>query len=113
MHHGALICSKFGGDGQLIEEKRVDFAFPVQEDAKIALKDDPDVTLIRAFVSSGLSLIVNIKQCQKESREELLASITSQWPIGLYDTSVRNLRNGYLATGKEMGLILKNFQHST
>lgn len=81
MHHGALICSKFGGDGQLIEEKRVDFAFPVQEDAKIALKDDPDVTLIRAFVSSGLSLIVNIKQCQKESREELLASITSQWPI--------------------------------
>ena len=64
---------------KLIKEKRVDFAFPVQNDARTV--DEPAVTLIRAFVSSGCSLIVNIKQCQKESREELLTSLTSQWPI--------------------------------
>ena len=66
---------------QLIKEKSVDFAFPIQADAKAALKDVPDVTLIRAFVSSGCSMIVNTKQCEAESREQLLTSITSQWPI--------------------------------
>ena len=66
---------------KLIKNKSVDFAFPIQADAKEALKDEPDVTLIRAFVSSGFSLIVNMKQCQEESREQLFASITSQWPI--------------------------------
>ena len=65
----------------LMKTKRVDFAFPIQTDAKEALKDEPDVTLIRAFVSSGCSLIINMKQCQEESREELFTSITSQWPI--------------------------------
>ena len=65
----------------LIKTKRVDFAFPIQADAKEALKDEPDVTLIRAFVSSGCSLIMNMKQCQEESKEELFISITSQWPI--------------------------------
>ena len=65
----------------LIKTKRVDFAFPIQADAKEALKDEPDVTLIRAFVSSGCSMIVNTKICKAESREKLLASITSQWPI--------------------------------
>ena len=65
----------------LIKKKRVDFAFPIQVDAKAALKDEPDVTLIRAFVSSGFSLVMNMKQCQEESREQLFTSITSQWPI--------------------------------
>ena len=65
----------------LIKTKRVDFAFPIQADARQALKDEPDVTIIRAFVSSGCSLIVNMKQCQEESREELFTSLTSQWPI--------------------------------
>ena len=69
---------------ELIKEKKVDFAFPVQADAKAALKDVPDVTLIRAFVSSGCSMIVNTKQCEEESREQLLTSITSQWPILAY-----------------------------
>ena len=65
----------------LIKKKRVDFAFPIQANAKDALKDETDVTLIRAFVSSGCSMIVNTKICEAESREQLLTSITSQWPI--------------------------------
>ena len=65
----------------LIKRRKVDFAFPIQADAKTALKDEPDVTVIRAFVSSGCSLIVNLKQCQEESRQQLFTSITSQWPI--------------------------------
>ena len=65
----------------LIKRNRVDFAFPIQADAKDALKDEPDVTLIRAFVSSGCSMIVNTKICEAVSREQLLTSITSQWPI--------------------------------
>ena len=65
----------------LIKKKRVDFAFPIQADAKAALEHVPDVTLIRAFVSSGCSMIVNTKICEAESREQLLTSITSQWPI--------------------------------
>ena len=66
---------------ELIKTKRVDFAFPIQADIRQELKDEPDVTIIRAFVSSGCSLIVNMKQCQEESREELFTSLTSQWPI--------------------------------
>ena len=66
---------------ELIKKKRVDLAFPITADAKAALKNEPDVTLIRAFVSSGCSLIMNMKQCQEESREQLFTSITSQWPI--------------------------------
>ena len=65
----------------LIKKKKVDFAFPIQADAKAELKDEPEVTLIRAFVSSGVSMIVNTKQCEEESREQLFTSITSQWPI--------------------------------
>ena len=65
----------------LVKTKRVDFAFPIQTDAKEALKDEPDVTLIRAFISSGCSLIMNMKQCHEESREQLFTSIRSQWPI--------------------------------
>ena len=65
----------------LIKRKKVDFAFPIQADAKTALKDEPDVTLIRAFVSPGCSLIMNMKQCQEESRQQLFTSITSEWPI--------------------------------
>ena len=44
-----------------------------------ALMNELDVTLIRAFVSSGCSLIINMKQCQEESREELFTSFTSQF----------------------------------
>lgn len=66
---------------QLIIDKKVDFAFPIQVDVKEALEDIPYVTLVRAFVSMGCSLIVNINQCKAESREQLLASIMSQWPI--------------------------------
>lgn len=65
----------------LIKNKSVDFAFPIQADAKAALKDEAHVTLIRAFVSPGCSLIVNTKQCEEWSRAQLLTSITSQWPI--------------------------------
>jgi len=65
----------------LIKKKKVDFAFPIQADAKEELKDEREVTLIRAFVSSGVSMIVNTKQCEEESREQLFTSITSQWPI--------------------------------
>ena len=66
-----------------IKEKSVDFAFPIQSkqvDADEALKDS-SVTLIRAFVSPGCSMIVNTKHCEEGSREQLLTSITSQWPI--------------------------------
>lgn len=66
---------------KLIKNKSVDFAFPIQTDAKEALKDETNVTLIRAFVSPGCSLIVNTKQCEEGSRTQLLTSITSQWPI--------------------------------
>ena len=65
----------------LIKKKRVDFAFPIQAHAKAALEDEPDVTLIRAVVSSGCSMIMNMKQCQEESQEQLFTSIMSQWPI--------------------------------
>ena len=65
----------------LIKRKKVDFAFPIQADAKTALRDEPDVTLIRAFGSPGCSLIMNMKQCQEESRQQLFTSITSEWPI--------------------------------
>lgn len=66
---------------KLIEDKKVDFGFPILSDAKARLKSQPRVTFIRAFVSSGCSMIVNLKQCEAESREQLLTSITSQWPI--------------------------------
>ena len=66
---------------ELVKNKRVDFAFPIQADAKAALKNERNVTLIRAFVSSGCSMIVNTKICEAESREQLFTSITSQWPI--------------------------------
>ena len=66
---------------QLIKQKRVDFAFPILSKGKTALRDVKNVTVIRAFVSQGCSLIVNTKQCEKESRAQLLTSITSQWPI--------------------------------
>ena len=65
----------------LIKNRTVDLAFPIQADVKDKLKDLPYVTFIRAFVSKGCSLIVNTKQCEAESREQLLTSITSQWPI--------------------------------
>ena len=66
---------------ELIKNKSVDFAFPIQADAKDALKEETNVTLIRGFVSPGCSLIVNKKQCEEGSRAQLLTSITSQWPI--------------------------------
>ena len=66
---------------KLIKNKSVDFAFPLQADAKTALKDETNVTLIRGFVSPGCSLIVNTKQCEEGSRAQLLTSIMSQWPI--------------------------------
>lgn len=66
---------------KLIKNKSVDFAFPLQANAKAALKDETNVTLIRGFVSPGCSLIVNTKQCEEGSRAQLLTSITSQWPI--------------------------------
>ena len=66
---------------QLIKDMKVDFAFPIQTDAREELKDTKGVSVIRAFVSKGCSLIVNINQCQSESRVQLLTSITSQWPI--------------------------------
>ena len=67
---------------KLIKEKGVDFAFPIQEDAKTSLENlHINVTLFRAFVSSGCSMIVNTKQCVEGTREQLLVSITSQWPI--------------------------------
>ena len=66
---------------KLIKNKSVDFAFPIQADAKAALLDETNVTLIRGFVSPGCSLIVNTKQCEEGSRAQLLTSITSQWPI--------------------------------
>ena len=66
---------------RLIKEKKVDFAFPILTEMKKELKDIPHATLIRAFVATGCSLIVNTKQCESESREQLLFSITSQWPI--------------------------------
>lgn len=53
---------------KLIKNKSVDFAFPLQANAKAALKDETNVTLIRGFVSPGCSLIVNTKQCEEGSR---------------------------------------------
>ena len=66
---------------EMIKNKSVDFAFPIQASAKETPKEETNVTLIRAFVSPGCSLIVNIKQCEEGSRAQLLTSITSQWPI--------------------------------
>ncbi|XP_066018735.1 uncharacterized protein [Pocillopora verrucosa] len=66
---------------KLIKNRSVDFGFPILSDAKQKLTGLDSVTLIRAFVSSGCSMIVNLKQCKAESREQLLTSITSQWPI--------------------------------
>ena len=66
---------------KLIKEKRVDFAFPILSDMKAKLTTETNVTLIRAFVSSGCSMIVNTKLCEQDSRKQLMTSITSQWPI--------------------------------
>ena len=66
---------------KLIKNGSVDFGFPILSDAKQKLAGLDSVTLIRAFLSPGCSMIVNLKQCKAESREQLLTSITSQWPI--------------------------------
>ena len=66
---------------KLIKEKQVDFAFPILSDMKAKLTTETNVTLIRAFVSSGCSMIVNTKLCEQDSRKQLMTSITSQWPI--------------------------------
>ena len=66
---------------QLIKNKKVDFAFPIQAEAGEKLKNIPFVTLIRVYVAKGSSLIVNTKVCQAESRQQLMTSITSQWPM--------------------------------
>ena len=66
---------------QLIRNKKVDFAFPIQAEAEEELKNLPFVTLIRAYVAKGSSLIVNTKECQAESKQQLMTSVTSQWPI--------------------------------
>ncbi|XP_022789720.1 uncharacterized protein LOC111329323 [Stylophora pistillata] len=66
---------------KLIKNNSVDFGFPVLSDARQKLTGLKSVTLIRAFVSSGCSMIVNLKICEAESQEQLLTSITSQWPI--------------------------------
>ena len=66
---------------QLIKDKEVDLAFPFQAEAEEKLKNFSYVTLIRAYVAKGSSLIVNTKECQAESRQQLMTSITSQWPI--------------------------------
>ena len=66
---------------KLIKEKQVDFAFPIRSDMKTKLTTETNVTLIRAFVSPGCSLIVNTKLCEQDSRKQLMTSITSQWPI--------------------------------
>ena len=66
---------------KLIKEKQVDFAFPIRSDMKAKLTTETNVTLIRAFVSPGCSLIVNTKLCEQDSRKQLMTSITSQWPI--------------------------------
>ena len=65
----------------LVKSNKVDFAFPIFSEAKEALDGIENVTIIRAFASQGCSLIVNTKQCEAESRTQLLTSITSQWPI--------------------------------
>ncbi|XP_066018611.1 uncharacterized protein [Pocillopora verrucosa] len=66
---------------KLIKNRLVDFGFPILSDAKEKLTGLDNVTLIRASASSGCSMIVNLKQCEAESREQLFTSITSQWPI--------------------------------
>ena len=65
----------------LVKSNKADFAFPIFSEAKEALDGIENVTIIRAFASQGCSLIVNTKQCEAESRTQLLTSITSQWPI--------------------------------
>ena len=69
---------------KLIKNGSVDFGFPILSDAKQKLAGLDSVTLIRAFVSPGCSVIVNLKQCKAESRERLFTSITLQWPIMAY-----------------------------
>ena len=65
----------------LMKTKQADFTFPFQVDHKIDDDGLPNVTLIRAFVSFGSSLVANLKKCEVESEEQLFASIISQWPI--------------------------------
>ena len=69
---------------KLIKNGSVDFGFPILSDAKQKLAVLDSVTLIRVFASAGCSIIVNLKQCKAESREQLFTSITSQWPILAY-----------------------------
>ncbi|XP_066018732.1 uncharacterized protein [Pocillopora verrucosa] len=69
---------------KLIKNGSVDFGFPILSDAKQKLTGLDSVTLTRTFESSGCSMIVNLKQCKAESREQLFTSITSQWPILAY-----------------------------
>ena len=64
----------------LMKTKQVDFTFPFQANHKIDDDGLPNVTLIRAFVSFGSSLIANLKK-KEESEEQLFAPITSRWPI--------------------------------
>ena len=59
----------------------MDFAFPLQTKSKISINGQPNVTMIRAFVSYGISLIEALKQCEEESRKQLFVSITFQWPV--------------------------------
>ena len=69
---------------KLIKNRLVDFGFPILSDAKEKLTGLDNVTLVRASASSGCSMVVNLKQCEAESREQLFTSITSQWPILAY-----------------------------
>ena len=66
---------------KLIKEKQVDFAFPILSDVRAELKTETSVTLSRAVVSPGCSMIVNTKLCEQDSRKQLITSIISQWPI--------------------------------
>lgn len=65
----------------LIKTKQVDLAFPLQTKSKININGQPNVTMIRTFVSNGISLIATLKQCEEESQKQLSVSFTSQWPI--------------------------------
>ena len=77
----AIFAQSQGEILNLMKTKQVDFTFPFQANHKIDDDGLPNVTLIRAFVSFGSSLIANLKKCEEESEEQLFASITSQWPI--------------------------------
>ena len=89
----------------VMKTKQVDFTFPFQVDHKIDDDGLPNVTLIRAFVSFGSSLVANLKKCEVESEETAVCIYyVTMANSGLYDVTAGSFRDSRMAFGKNMEL---------